>query len=509
MGTDFSMFASVCQAAKKCASFDAAAANIDDAKNLPMEDGIWIIAIVDSTNDNGNETATLGENILWRFMAMVDERGKLVGASAKDSSVTDLHNQAQDLYKQCLFAPLTWKPRRPRYLGFRNDDFFTELPLEEAGIQKISMFSGALGPDILPAELEQRRTCTTCHARGVPALFELCNYCKTVYYCSKDCLFTDFSHPNDVHGHIDWCAKMKNYNSLSEHLAALSFKFVKDTTDVNFHDRRLKQFLADHGVLNQGFWKWEYFEDEMPSFGELPLEANSVVLPVESVILESPPADGPIPAMENWGDYYEWRGFHEDSPIAILMQWPLTVYCILKHHAPKKYPEIQQALEKKETFTIHIVGVEKEADLVPLFWELGYLFPKINFNIVMIGNLISPKVNGKEQQGNRVKVTMVRTLYHKYEGPKPDLVIGFNAGLAAYSNWVDALRKLKMENLPVYFTDYCQYSVDCANFPIEGLGVGKMTKPAVNPFRSPIRKYCEEHQMPWYSNAFIFGIEYG
>ena len=53
MGTDFSMFASVCQAAKKCASFDAAAANIDDAKNLPMEDGIWIIAIVDSTNDNG------------------------------------------------------------------------------------------------------------------------------------------------------------------------------------------------------------------------------------------------------------------------------------------------------------------------------------------------------------------------------------------------------------------------------------------------------------------------
>jgi len=31
-------------------------------------------------------------------------------------------------------------------------------------------------------------------------------------------------------------------------------------------------------------------------------------------------------------------------------------------------PEIQQALEKKETFTIHIVGVEKEADLVPLFW---------------------------------------------------------------------------------------------------------------------------------------------
>ena len=58
------------------------------------------------------------------------------------------------------------------------------------------------------------------------------------------------------------------------------------------------------------------------------------------------------------------------------------------------------------------------------FQELGYLFPRVNFHIVMIGNLISPKVNGKEQEGNRVKVTLVRTLYHKYEGAKPNLVIG-------------------------------------------------------------------------------------
>ena len=43
---------------------------------------------------------------------------------------------------------------------------------------------------------------------------------------------------------------------------------LSETTDVNFHDRRLKQFLADHGVLNQGFWRWEYFEDEMPAFGK-------------------------------------------------------------------------------------------------------------------------------------------------------------------------------------------------------------------------------------------------
>ena len=71
----------------------------------------------------GDENFTLGENTSWRFMAIVDERGKLIGASAKDSNVTEISEQAQDLFKQCLFAPLTWKPRRPRYLGFRNDNF--------------------------------------------------------------------------------------------------------------------------------------------------------------------------------------------------------------------------------------------------------------------------------------------------------------------------------------------------------------------------------------------------
>ena len=56
-----------------------------------------------------------------RIMTMIDENGLVVGANAKDGKETNSGEQAVDLLKQCLFAPMIWKPRRPRYIGFRND----------------------------------------------------------------------------------------------------------------------------------------------------------------------------------------------------------------------------------------------------------------------------------------------------------------------------------------------------------------------------------------------------
>ncbi len=59
-----------------------------------------------------------------------------------------------------------------------------------------------------------------------------------------------------------------------------------------------------------------------------------------------------------------------------------------------------------------------------LFQELGHLMPELNFNITMIGSEVSPRVNGKVAERSGVKVTLCRCLYHKYTGPRPDIVIG-------------------------------------------------------------------------------------
>ena len=64
------------------------------------------------------------------------------------------------------------------------------------------------------------------------------------------------------------------------------------------------------------------------------------------------------------------------------------------------------------------------------------------------------------------------------------------------------------EEIPAYFTDYCAYSCQCAKGPMEGLGLGTASEPVINPFRSPVRKFCTEQRMPWYSNAFIYRLLY-
>ena len=88
------------------------------------------------------------------------------------------------------------------------------------------------------------------------------------------------------------------------------------------------------------------------------------------------------------------------------------------------------------------------------------------------------------------------------------LLVGLNAGLAAYPTWVDTLTALSQSRTPAYFTDYCQYSCECSRLPLEALHLGTISKVEINPFRSPLRKYCEEHDMPWYSNAFVYHLVY-
>ncbi|XP_071102499.1 zinc finger MYND domain-containing protein 15-like isoform X2 [Haliotis cracherodii] len=159
-------------------------------------------------------------------------------------------------------------------------------------------------------------------------------------------------------------------------------------------------------------------------------------------------------------------------------------------------------------YVIDLVGVEKEVEMLQVFKEFGRLLPDIRFMINMVGTEISKSVDLKTYKEENVSVTIHRSLYHKYKGSHPHLVLGFNAGLGAYMTWAASLKKMKVNNVAAYFTDYCQYSCDCARLAMEGVKLGTCTTPEINPFRSPFRKVCEENNMPWYSNGFIYRLVY-
>ncbi|TGZ60883.1 hypothetical protein CRM22_008284 [Opisthorchis felineus] len=227
-------------------------------------------------------------------------------------------------------------------------------------------------------------------------------------------------------------------------------------------------------------------------------------LPMESILLSLCPA---VPQtlrtrhstlaavfLFDWAEYYIWRGFanpppsqslHGDwsefsSPIAILLHWPLTIYYVLAHIFPKTNEQDVQSVLEKGVLTIHVVGVEHELSMLPVFLELAYLLnPDLSVRLFFIGTDFSPAVDRHTfNLSSRLSVSVCSSTYHEFirdslpHLDRPHLVIGFNSGLAAYGTWTPTLKLIHALNVPAYFTDSCLYSCAWGYRVAHCLGVG-------------------------------------
>jgi len=77
--------------------------------------------------------------------------------------------------------------------------------------------------------------------------------------------------------------------------------------------------------------------------------------------------------LKSWEDYYRLRHIPFSSPVALLCTFPLTIY-----YAICKYGQVPCTVARmlKRPLRIHIVGVEKEANFLDLFQEVGFLLPE-------------------------------------------------------------------------------------------------------------------------------------
>ncbi|GAA53203.1 zinc finger MYND domain-containing protein 15 [Clonorchis sinensis] len=277
-------------------------------------------------------------------------------------------------------------------------------------------------------------------------------------------------------------------------------------------------------------------------------------LPMESILLSLCPT---IPQtletrhntlvavfLSDWAEYYIWRGFanpppsqslHGDwsefsSPIAILLHWPLTIYYVLAHIFPKTNERDIQSVFEKGVLIIHVVGVEHELSMLPVFLELAYLLnPDLSVRLFFIGTDFSPAVDRHIfNLSSRLSVIVCSSTYHEFirdslpHLDRPHLVIGFNSGLAAYGTWTPTLKLIHALNVPTYFTDSCLYSCAWGYRVAHCLGVGVdeyhpecgtvlddlegtgVSAPILNPFRSPIRLQSSGARWGWFRNAFIY-----
>ncbi|KAJ3029186.1 hypothetical protein HDV00_009707 [Rhizophlyctis rosea] len=196
-----------------------------------------------------------------------------------------------------------------------------------------------------------------------------------------------------------------------------------------------------------------------------------------------PPLNGKI--LTSWQEYYEWRSLPPTSIAALLLHMPLTVYNMIT-----KFPHILN--DPSQPLTIHLLGPERELDILPLFAELLFLLPHTTISITMIGPTgyaLGRKlaaIKSKEDKRaallskdpvftythptnpERTLTIHIDTTHETYQShpsftsPQntPTILLALNAGLSTYPTWPPILKHTLVYNIPFACTEYCEQSVE-------------------------------------------------
>ncbi|XP_052513534.1 zinc finger MYND domain-containing protein 15 isoform X2 [Budorcas taxicolor] len=469
------------------------------------------------------------------------------GSTSRGSGAENLAPRAYALLCHSMVCPMgSGDPRKPRQLTVGDAQLHWELeslvPRLGVKLSKTPMRTWGPRPGFTFASL-RARTCHVCHRHSFEVKLTPCPQCGAVLYCGEACLRADWKRcPDDV-SHQFWCPRLAAFMERAGELATLPFTYTAEVTSETFNK---EAFLASRG-LTRGYWTQlsmlipgpgapRHPRGSTPSLSLLlhgdpyqPLQGDGPAL------MPPVPPDSPRGLFGSWQDYYIWRGLSLDSPMAVLLTYPLTVYYVITHLVPQSFPELN--IQNKQSLKIHVVEAGKEFDLVMVFWELLVLLPHVALELQFVGDGLPPESDqqhftlqrdgpevsvrpasgisarlssGTKEKGGRrdLQIKVSARPYHLLQGPKPDLVIGFNSGFGLKDTWLSSLPRLQSLRVPAFFTESSEYGCVMDDQTMAVATGGGTSPPQPNPFRSPFRLRAADNCMPWYCNAFIFHLVY-
>ncbi|XP_045383039.1 zinc finger MYND domain-containing protein 15 isoform X3 [Lemur catta] len=499
------------------------------------------------------------------LLLVTDEHGTILGIDllmdgaqgtvSRGSGTENLASRAYALLCHSMACPMgSGDPRKPRQLTVGDAQLHRELesrvPRLGVKLAKTPMRTWGPRPGFTFASL-RARTCHVCHRHSFEVKLTPCPRCSAVLYCGEACLRADWRRcPDDV-SHRFWCPRLAAFMERAGELASLPFTYTAEVTSETFNK---EAFLASRG-LTRGYWTQlsmlipgpgtpRHPRGNMPSLSLLLSGDPYQLLQGDGPALMPPvPPDPPRGIFGSWQDYYTWRGLSLDSPMAVLLTYPLTVYYIITHLVPQSFPELN--IQNKQSLKIHVVEAGKEFDLVMVFWELLVLLPHVALELQFVGDGLPPESDqqhftlqrdgpevsvrpgsgvsarlnsGTKEKGGRrdLQIKVSARPYHLLQGPKPDLVIaspcslsaGFNSGFGLKDTWLSSLPRLQSLRVPAFFTESSEYGCVVDDQTMAVATGGGTSPPQPNPFRSPFRLRAADNCMPWYCNAFVFHLVY-
>ncbi|XP_050018610.1 zinc finger MYND domain-containing protein 15 isoform X2 [Alexandromys fortis] len=491
------------------------------------------------------------------LLLVTDEHGTILGIDllmdgthrrvGQSPGAENLAPRAYALLCHSMACPMgSGDPRKPRQLtvgdAHLHRDLESLVPRLGVKLAKTPMRTWGPRPGFTFASL-RARTCHVCHKHSFEVKLTPCPQCSAVLYCGEACLQADWRRcPDDV-SHRFWCPRLAGFMERTGELASLPFTYTAEVTSETFNK---EAFLASRG-LTRGYWTQLSMLIPGPGTPRSPWGSTSSLshllngdpyqlLQGDGPALMPPvPLDSPKSLLGSWQDYYTWRGLSLDSPMAVLLTYPLTVYYVITHLVPQSFPELN--IQNKQSLKIHVVEAGKEFDLVMVFWELLVLLPHVALELQFVGDSLPPESDqqhftmqrdgpevsvrpnsgasgrfssGTKEKGGRrdLQIRVSTRPYHLLQGPKPDLVIGFNSGFGLKDTWLSSLPRLQSLRVPAFFTESSEYGCVMDDQTMAVATGGGTSSPQPNPFRSPFRLRAADNCMPWYCNAFIFHLIY-
>uniref|UniRef100_A0A8C5UK78 Zinc finger MYND-type containing 15 n=1 Tax=Microcebus murinus TaxID=30608 RepID=A0A8C5UK78_MICMU len=452
------------------------------------------------------------------LLLVTDEHGTILGIDllmdgaqgtvTRGSGTENLASRAYALLCHSMACPMgSGDPRKPRQLTVGDAQLHRELenrvPRLGVKLAKTPMRTWGPRPGFTFASL-RARTCHVCHRHSFEVKLTPCPQCSAVLYCGEACLRADWRRcPDDV-SHRFWCPRLAAFMERAGELASLPFTYTAEVTSETFNK---EAFLASRG-LTRGYWTQLSMLIPGPGTPGHP-RGN---MPSLSLLLSGDPyqllqGDGPalMPPVP------------PDPPRGIFV------------------PELN--IQNKQSLKIHVVEAGKEFDLVMVFWELLVLLPHVALELQFVGDGLPPESDqqhftlqrdgpevsvrpgsgvsarlnsGTKEKGGRrdLQIKVSARPYHLLQGPKPDLVIGFNSGFGLKDTWLSSLPRLQSLRVPAFFTESSEYGCVMDDQTMAVATGGGTSPPQPNPFRSPFRLRAADNCMPWYCNAFIFHLVY-
>ncbi|KAG1725126.1 hypothetical protein EDB19DRAFT_1948274 [Suillus lakei] len=98
----------------------------------------------------------------------------------------------------------------------------------------------------------------------------------------------------------------------------------------------------------------------------------------------------------DWDSWYRWRNLPKESPAALLLHYPLTIYQLLVNVLYVAGPK-RNSPESRQVLNVHYIGAEVELNMLPLFSELVLLLPYTDIKMTFFGIAVHSIVKKAKQ----------------------------------------------------------------------------------------------------------------